>query len=124
MPVPPLEGQPAWVVIIVAVLTVAGGLGIAYIAARARSSPHQEKTPVTVRSGNPDAMDVIHLAIEHLADMARRESEQSDESQREANRLREQLQKAEQRLAQAQRDLETCQEHARKLAAKAYGDDS
>lgn len=125
MPVPPLEGQPAWVVITVVLLTVAGGLGIAYLTARARSSSSQDKVPASVgTSPESSAMTVIHLAMEHLAETARRESEQSEESQREASRLRDQLREAERRLTQAQRDLEACQDNARKLAARVYGHES
>lgn len=121
MELPFLEGQPGWVVVMVVALVVSGGvIGVALrqwwqngrITAAGR---HGESAPGEATLG------VLQLALEHLADTAKREAEQGERAEKESRKLREQLREASREITDLRSKLSDCERRAHELAMRAWG---
>lgn len=126
---PDVTGQPAWVVIVLALLTLTGTVAVAYITARSRKSATQtEADQATLSEGGKvdTSVVVLQAALDHLARVAEREAAESDEARRETATLRAklentlgQLQEAHHRADQAEQALIACRAHAELLSQQA-----
>lgn len=100
---PNLEGQPGWVIVVVVALFVGGSLMGLWLrrqknlhgAEPERSLPAGDGTATVAVPGGGRGDDVlqhtVREAMKHLADVARREAEESEQARREADKLRDQL---------------------------------
>lgn len=129
MPVPDVTGQPAWVIVVLAVLAVVSTLGVAWFANRSRKSATAEEQPqATLPGGGQDTTAVvIQSALDHLARVAEREAAESTEARREMADLRRSLETARadyaailRRAEEAEASLALCRQHASLLADKAF----
>lgn len=139
-PIPDLTGQPAWVVVVVAFLFVSGALGLAYLRARGKAAP--EEDPPEVRPGGapqleaaaPGPAGYIDRAIQHLAEVAEREAQESRDARaetrevraqaethrQEADDLRRQLVECRQEVLSARAELARCEARAELLVQQAH----
>lgn len=127
---PDVTGQPPWVVIVLASLTLISTVAVAIISSRSRKSATQDdegQATLTESGGGQDpSVMVLTAALDHLARVAEREAAESDEARRETATLRAQLEQtmgqlheARRRADQAEASLEACREHARLLSQQA-----
>jgi hypothetical protein len=109
MGLPDLAGQPPWVVITVVVLTVLGTLGVAWLR-RGNPDPDSDaidqgnSANVPLESGAHDAVLVVGKALDHLAEVARREALESDSERAEARLLRQRLDECEDMVEKLRRN--------------------
>lgn len=139
---PNLEGQPAWVIIVVVALVVGGGLGIGYLRWKAGQDPEEpaEIAPVADTVALPTgsaALDGMREAMNHLAAAASREAKNADESDEEARVLRQELaecarertrlellsQRNDATIQLLQARLEACEAHTRLIDDRTARDD-
>lgn len=129
MPVPDITGQPAWVVVILAVLAVASTLGVAWLTSRSRKSATADRAEQATlpESGQDATVVVIQSALDHLAKVAEREAVESTQAREKVEELRQALQdtksdlvEALRRAEQAEALLTACREHARLLTIEAF----
>lgn len=122
--IPDMAGQPWWVVVVVAVLTVLGSVGGAWVTRRANKDELDTEEPTALSAGDEggEAYQAIQLAIQALADVATREADESNAERVRADELRKQLQECARalQLAEAARDtaerkLSECEQNARIL---------
>lgn len=126
---PDVTGQPWWVVVIVAVLGVLGGVGADLLRRRAKHVPTDEESPEALPSGEGgEAYQAVKLAIQALAETAAREAAESTEERARATDLRHQLEEcaralqlAEENNRETQRRLMQCEDNARALIQKFPG---
>lgn len=117
MEMPSLEGQPPWVVILVAVLVMLGGLGVAWIKRGARDDDPPEKPPrldaepATVSLPPGPVFDPVHAVVDSLTAQAVRSAEDADRAEAEAKSLARQL-------ADCERQQAVLQERHDNLAAQ------
>ena len=108
MGLPDLAGQPPWVVVTVMVLFVLGSLGVAWLR-RGNPDPDSDgieqggSANVPVEAGAHDAVLVVGKALDHLAEVARREALESDSERAEARLLRQRLDECEDEVEQLRR---------------------
>jgi hypothetical protein len=117
------------VVVVLGVLTLLGMVSVAWLTNRARkSTTHEDAGQATLPEGKaPDGtMVVLQAALDHLAEVAQREANESAEARREAATLRRQLeqstadfQAAKHRAEQAEASLAACRERAQLLSERA-----
>jgi chromosome segregation ATPase len=96
---PDLEGQPAWVVVVVVFLFVAGGLGTLYLKRKAREdddepedTPQVEGKEVTVALPAGTApLDLVRDSMGVLATQAAQHKADADRAEEEARDLAKQL---------------------------------
>jgi hypothetical protein len=126
---PDITGQPAWVVIVIMVLTVSASIGVAYLANRNRKQATDDKGEQdALPSGvNSPTVLVMRAALDHLARVADREAGESEEARKEAaalrTRLEEQLHEMvniQAKLTEALTALARCQAHAEILSEQAF----
>jgi hypothetical protein len=127
--VPDVTGQPTWVVIVLAALTLIGTVSVATITARTRKSATQDgEAQATLSEGGKvdTSVVVLQAALDHLARVAEREAAESDEARKETATLRGQLERtmgqlheAHRRADQAEAALATCRAHAELLSQQA-----
>lgn len=95
MELPNLEGQPAWVVIIVVFLITAGPLGLAYLRRKSAPEPDEEPqiegTPAKVALPAGDSFDPVREAMGMVATQAARSAEDADRAEEEVRRVSQQL---------------------------------
>lgn len=129
MPVPDAAAQPAWVVIVLAVLGLLGTLGVAFLTSRSRKSTTQDDGgQATLPEGGPDPTAVVlQSALEHLARVADREATESEQARKETAQLRRKLETAlaelqgvRARAERAEADLAACRAHAEILSRQAF----
>lgn len=93
---PNLEGQPGWVIIVVVLLVVVGGLGIAYLRREAKDddgdgpqeSPRVETSPATVSlPAGANALDLVKDSMGVLATQAAAHKADADRAEEEARKL-------------------------------------
>lgn len=107
---PDLEGQPAWVVVVVVFLFVVGGLGTLYLKRKAREDDEPEDTPqlegkeatVALPAGTAP-LDLVRDSMGVLATQAAQHKADADRAEEEARDLAKQL-------AACGRDLAVLQE--------------
>lgn len=126
---PDVTGQPTWVVVVLAALTLIGTVSVAWITARARKSATQDggEQATLSEGGQADTSVVIaQAALEHLARIADREAAESDEARKETATLRATLERtlgqlfeAQRRAERAEADLIACRAHAELLSRQA-----
>lgn len=101
---PDLEGQPAWVVVVVVFLFVAGGLGTLYLKRKAdedepEDAPQVEGKEATVALPAGTApLDLVRDSMGVLATQAAQHKADADRAEEEARELA-------RKLAQCERDL-------------------
>lgn len=95
---PNLEGQPGWVVIVVVLLVVIGGLGVAYLRREAKDddepqeSPRLETAPATVSlPAGANALDLVKDSMGVLATQAAAHKADADRAEEEARELAREL---------------------------------
>lgn len=92
-----IEGQPPWVVIVVAVLLVAGALGVALVKRGDDDDDDEPDRPARIdRAGGtviPAGADqgALTIAMNHLADTARSERAEAEQARQQADALRARL---------------------------------
>jgi hypothetical protein len=132
---PDLSGQPAWVVIVVVALFVAGTVGVKWVGRNVRAGIGDEDAEADRPGGPP--LDHAHpalsasdahttLAITKALDLLANEAVESQGARAEVERLRAELiacsaerDRVARNLAKAQADLEQCNRECRKLAMRA-----
>lgn len=117
--VPSIEGQPTWVVIVVALIGLLSALGVAYLASKMRSTPSAESPAATVTTteSESDLSSIVKQAMETLTQTARLEAEENRE-------LHAQLRRALKQLAKVERNLDRCQHRVRSLTVQLRGEQS
>jgi hypothetical protein len=110
-----LEGQPAWVVIVVVFLLTLGALGAAYL--RRRSAPDPEEPQiegppdkVSLPAGH-DSFNPVREAMDMVAVQAARNAEEADRAEEEVRRLSKQL-------AECERDRAVLEERYQGIRAQ------
>lgn len=140
---PDLSGQPAWVVVVVMALFVAGTIGVKWVGRNARAVDADEEDqeadrPAVPSAGNghaalPGSDAQTTLVLTKALDLLANEAVESQGARAEADRLRSQLiacsekllacsaerDRVAQNLVTAQADLEQCNRECRKLALRA-----
>lgn len=98
MELPNLEGQPAWVVVLVVFLFFAGPLGVAWVNRKGKQEPEtppqvEAKGDTLSLSPMPVVMpfDPVKEAMGHLATSAAKNAEDADRAEQEAKELARQL---------------------------------
>jgi len=134
---PDLEGQPAWVVVVVVALSTTGILGSAWLGRRGKRKAdegdksdaaietHREGVP-SLPSGAAGVLEASVNAIIRDADAGRQEvAETRAEMRKVQHQLVQALTERDDALRRAQRalaDLGTCQERVRRLIQQRDGD--
>ena len=148
---PDLSGQPPWVVIVVMVLAISGTLGLALIR-RGRLGGDDEQGEEELDGARPPAVEgvpsssvavqsdmhttmVIKQALDHLARVADREAQESEQARADTDRERREVRRLQDELLRCDRDrerltaeafetraqLERCNAECRMLARRALG---
>lgn len=112
---PNMEGQPAWVVVVVVFLFVAGGLGTLYLKRKARDAPDdaprvEGKEATVALPPSPGPFDLVRDTMGVLATQAAQHKADADRAEEEARDLA-------RKLAQCERDLAVLHERHRTLSA-------
>lgn len=123
MQIPDLSGQPPWVVITVMALFFAGSIGLAWVRRRTPGGDDQALEDGQVANARPPSVEgvpshatpnghvdstalVIKQALDHLAQTAEREANESQEARAESARYRAEVERLRQELIQCDRDRE------------------
>jgi hypothetical protein len=95
---PNLEGQPAWVVVLVVFLFIAGPIGVAWVNRKGKEDPEtppQVEPPGDTLSLSPMPVvmpfDPVKEAMGHLATSAAKNAQDADRAEQEAKDLARQL---------------------------------
>lgn len=128
---PDLSGQPAWVVVVVVALMVVGSVGMKWVSVRARADDGDEEDAEPARPAStspvptPSDAQTTHVLTKAL-DLLANEAVESQGARAEVDRLRRELlecsaerDRVAHRLAEAQADLEQCDQRCRRLAMRA-----
>lgn len=130
---PDLSGQPAWVVVVVVALLVAGTIGAKWVGRNARDADEDAEgdrpaLPPALPEHVPHPGTDAHttLVLTKALDLLANEANESQEARAEAERLRSELLACSEHrdriardLLKAQADLEQCNLECRKLAMRA-----
>lgn len=126
---PDLSGQPAWVVVVVVALLVAGTIGAKWVGRNARDPESDEDLEADrpeLPSAQPGTDAHTTLVLTKALDLLANEASESQGARAEAERLRAELLACSEHrdriardLLKAQADLEQCNLECRKLAMKA-----
>jgi hypothetical protein len=103
---PDLEGQPAWVVVVVVFLFVVGGLGTLYLKRKAKEDDDPEDAPrvegkeatVALPAGTAP-LDLVRDSMGVLATQAAQHKADADRAEEEARELARKLSQCERELA-------------------------
>jgi predicted Zn-dependent protease len=139
---PDLSGQPPWVIVVVAGLTVAGSIAGAILQGGERRARKKRKReidndakataalPQGVPSSSVGPTDVLHASVTAIIEQARRESAEAVEARAETRALRARYEQAMVELEEARRvanranaDLGRCRAHVEELRTKLNGGD-
>lgn len=119
---PNLEGQPAWVVVVVVALFVLGTLGWAYLRREQPDDARPELSESGAATLAPDGGhaavgETLRAALDHLAESAHREALEAETERNRAAELQQRLEACAGELLVVRHRLEQCEDERERRTA-------